>query len=85
MPVLFWQVFQNLSVLENLLATATNCQQQGASWTLNRRYDVFPVLAVRSGNMAAVLSSGDQSGLNKKRNLLDMDEAMAARALSIRE
>ncbi len=72
-------------MLENLLATATKCQKQGASWTFNRRYDVFPALAVRSGNMGASYLVAISQALITNLNLLDMDGAMATRALSIRE
>ena len=85
------QVFPNLSVRENLIATAANHQRQAAPWTLDRIYDLFPALAARSGNMAAVLSGGEQQMLAIGRalmtnpSLLILDEATEGLAPLIRE
>jgi branched-chain amino acid transport system ATP-binding protein len=48
------QVFPNLSVRENLLATAV--KRDGAAWTLDTIYELFPRLAERDSNMGNQLS-----------------------------
>ena len=85
------QVFPNLSVRENLIATAANHQQQVTPWKLDRIYELFPTLKTRSGNMAAVLSGGEQQMLAIGRalmtnpSLLILDEATEGLAPLIRE
>ncbi|MDD9904612.1 MAG: ABC transporter ATP-binding protein [Rhodospirillaceae bacterium] len=85
------QVFPNLSVRENLVATAANHQRQATPWTLDRIYELFPALQARSGNMAAVLSGGEQQMLAIGRalmtnpSLLILDEATEGLAPLIRE
>src|SRR5471030_1672701 len=48
------QIFPNLSVLENLLATAV--ERDGTGWTLDRVHDLFPRLAERADSMGNQLS-----------------------------
>lgn len=85
------QVFPNLSVRENLVATAANHQRQATPWTLDRIYELFPALEARSGNMAAILSGGEQQMLAIGRalmtnpSLLILDEATEGLAPLIRE
>ena len=85
------QVFPNLSVRENLVATAANHQRQATPWTLDRIYELFPALEARSGNVAAVLSGGEQQMLAIGRalmtnpSLLILDEATEGLAPLIRE
>lgn len=85
------QVFPNLSVRENLIATAANHQRHETPWTLERIYQLFPALEARAGNMAAVLSGGEQQMLAIGRalmtnlSLLILDEATEGLAPLIRE
>lgn len=52
------QVFANLTVYENLVATAHNHLNQREPWTLPRVYQLFPRLQERAGNLGANLSGG---------------------------
>jgi len=54
------QIFPNLTVRENLIATAANRQQHTDSWTEQRVLDLFPPLAERLGSMGNLLSGGEQ-------------------------
>ena len=54
------QVFPNLTVYENLVATAHNRLQRSDPWTLERVYRLFPRLKERAGNLGANLSGGEQ-------------------------
>jgi branched-chain amino acid transport system ATP-binding protein len=85
------QVFPNLSVEENLVATARAPRQGGlAAWTLERVYDFFPRLKERRGNLGAQLSGGEQQMLAIGRalmtnpRLLVLDEATEGLAPLIR-
>src|ERR1700688_2429108 len=51
------QIFPNLSVRENLLATAV--ARDGAGWTLAKVHDLFPRLAERETSMGNQLSGGE--------------------------
>jgi branched-chain amino acid transport system ATP-binding protein len=62
------QIFPNLSVRENLLATAA--ARDGGGWTLDKIYDLFPRLAERSGSMGNQLSGGEQQMLAIGRALM---------------
>ena len=64
------QVFPNLTVLENLLATAANRRRAAAPWTLERVFALFPNLAQRQGNYGNQLSGGEQQMLSIARALL---------------
>src|SRR3712207_2749867 len=55
------QIFPNLTVEENLVATAT--QRHGSRWTLKRVYELFPRLEERRDNMGTQLSGGEQQML----------------------
>src|SRR5712671_6645720 len=75
------QVFPNLTVHENLVATAANRSNATDAWTLDKVYALFPRLAERSPAMANQLSGGEQQMLAIGRalmtnpHLLILDEA----------
>ncbi|MBI3708519.1 MAG: ABC transporter ATP-binding protein [Proteobacteria bacterium] len=65
------QVFPNLSVRENLIATARRpAPGRGDVWTLGRIFELFPRLAERANNLGNQLSGGEQQMLAIGRALL---------------
>ena len=82
------QIFPNLTVRENLQATAV--KRNGAGWTLAKVYALFPRLAERAGSMGNQLSGGEQQMLAIGRalmtnpRLLILDEATEGLAPLIR-
>jgi branched-chain amino acid transport system ATP-binding protein len=86
------QIFPNLSVRENLIATARLPRKGTVSepWTLERLYRLFPRLAEREANMGNQLSGGEQQMLAIGRalmtnpRLLILDEATEGLAPLIR-
>ncbi|MBM3537246.1 MAG: ABC transporter ATP-binding protein [Alphaproteobacteria bacterium] len=87
------QIFPNLSVRENLIATARAPRHSGVSsepWTLERLYSLFPRLAEREANMGNQLSGGEQQMLAIGRalmtnpRLLILDEATEGLAPLVR-
>ncbi|MBI1202884.1 MAG: ATP-binding cassette domain-containing protein [Rhodopseudomonas sp.] len=82
------QIFHNLSVRENLLATAVT---RDGGWTLERVYDLFPRLSERAASMGNQLSGGEQQMLAVGRalmtnpRLLILDEATEGLAPLIRQ
>ena len=84
------QIFPNLTVRENLVATAANRGRRGNAWTLPRVYEFFPRLAERETNMGNQLSGGEQQMLAIGRalmtnpKLLILDEATEGLAPLIR-
>jgi branched-chain amino acid transport system ATP-binding protein len=80
------QVFPNLSVRENLAATA----RAGGPWTLDRVLSLFPPLAERLDAMGILLSGGEQQMLAVGRalmtnpRLLILDEATEGLAPLVR-
>ena len=62
------QIFPNLSVRENLLATAV--KRNGEDWTLAKVYGLFPRLAERADSMGNQLSGGEQQMLAIGRALM---------------
>lgn len=85
------QVFPNLTVEENLIATARSSQNAKLEpWTLNRIYQFFPRLEERKSNFGSQLSGGEQQMLAIGRALLTnprlliLDEATEGLAPLIR-
>jgi branched-chain amino acid transport system ATP-binding protein len=84
------QVFANLTVLENLIATATNRHSRPDPWTVEKLFDMFPALAARRRSMGNLLSGGEQQMLSIGRalmtnpKLLILDEATEGLAPLIR-
>jgi branched-chain amino acid transport system ATP-binding protein len=82
------QIFQNLSVRENLPATAVS--RDGGAWTLEKVHGLFPRLAERADSMGNRLSGGEQQMLAIGRalmtnpRLLILDEATEGLAPLIR-
>ena len=57
------QIFPNLSVRENLVATARPREGEGESWTFDKVIDLFPGLAPRLESAGNQLSGGEQQML----------------------
>lgn len=84
------QIFPNLSVKENLIATASEPRHGAKPWTLPRVYNLFPQLAGLEDRMGVTLSGGEQQMLAVGRalmtspRLLILDEATEGLAPLIR-
>jgi branched-chain amino acid transport system ATP-binding protein len=84
------QVFPNLTVRENLIATAANRRRVPEPWTVERVFTLLPQLAARTRSMGATLSGGEQQMLAIGRalmtnpRLLILDEATEGLAPLIR-
>ena len=85
------QVFPNLSVRENLVATANNRSGAPDPWSLDRIYTLFPRLKERERHLGATLSGGEQQMLAIGRALMTnpilliLDEATEGLAPLIRQ
>jgi branched-chain amino acid transport system ATP-binding protein len=84
------QIFPNLTVRENLVATAANRRNEKTPWTLERIFDLFKNLKERQYNYGNQLSGGEQQMLAIGRalmtnpRLLILDEATEGLAPLIR-
>jgi branched-chain amino acid transport system ATP-binding protein len=84
------QVFPNLTVRENLIATAANRRRHANPWTLERVFKLFPGLEERQGHYGNQLSGGEQQMLAIGRalmtnpRLLILDEATEVLAPMVR-
>ncbi len=84
------QIFPNLSLRENLVATAANRRDDRDPWTIEKVLDLFPTLAERMSSMGNVLSGGEQQMLSIARalmtnpRLLILDEATEGLAPQVR-
>jgi len=84
------QIFPNLTVRENLIATAHNDAARPDPWTLERVLATFPALEARIDGMGNELSGGEQQMLAIGRalmtnpKLLILDEATEGLAPRIR-
>jgi len=85
------QIFPNLSLRENLVATASNHLGIADPWTEERVYALFPELKTRITSMGNLLSGGEQQMLAIGRalmtnpKLLILDEATEGLAPLIRQ
>ncbi len=85
------QIFPNLSVRENLVATARPREGDGENWTFDKVMDLFPALAARLDSAGNQLSGGEQQMLAVGRalmtnpKLLILDEATEGLAPLIRQ
>jgi len=85
------QIFPNLSLRENLIATASNHLDASNPWTIERVLDLFPELADRKTSMGNLLSGGEQQMLAIGRalmtnpKLLILDEATEGLAPLVRQ
>ena len=84
------QVFPNLTVRENLVATAANHRRAPGPWTVEQVFELFPQLVARHRALGATLSGGEQQMLAIGRalmtnpTLLILDEATEGLAPLIR-
>lgn len=62
------QIFPSLSVLENLTMSARSSDKNG--WTLDKIYELFPILKERSNQKGILLSGGEQQMLTIARALM---------------
>ena len=84
------QIFPNLSVVENLVATEANRLSKGDPWSAGKVFELFPALKNRRNHMGNQLSGGEQQMLAISRalmtnpELLILDEATEGLAPLIR-
>ena len=84
------QIFPNLTMMENLIATASNHLGLPDAWTVEKVFALFPELATRVSSMGNLLSGGEQQMLAIGRalmtnpRLLILDEATEGLAPLVR-
>ena len=84
------QIFPNLTVRENLVATAANRARTPDPWTVEKIFALFPPLATRAGSPGGTLSGGERQMLAIGRalmtnpRLLILDEATEGLAPLVR-
>jgi branched-chain amino acid transport system ATP-binding protein len=84
------QVFPNLTVRENLVATAANRDRSASPWRVDAVFELFPQLAARTRSLGSALSGGEQQMLSIGRalmtnpRLLILDEATEGLAPLVR-
>ena len=85
------QIFPNLSVIENLIATSANRSANPSPWTTESVLQMFPQLKSRLNSMGNLLSGGEQQMLAIGRalmtnpKLLILDEATEGLAPMVRQ
>ncbi|MGV6847146.1 MAG: ABC transporter ATP-binding protein [Marinibacterium sp.] len=85
------QIFPNLSLMENLIATASNHLGRPDPWRVETVFELFPELAERRRSMGNLLSGGEQQMLAIGRalmtnpRLLILDEATEGLAPMVRQ
>ena len=85
------QIFPNLSVIENLIATSANRSANPNPWTTESVLQMFPQLKSRLNSMGNLLSGGEQQMLAIGRALLTnpklliLDEATEGLAPMVRQ
>ncbi|TDK43743.1 ABC transporter ATP-binding protein [Antarcticimicrobium luteum] len=85
------QIFPNLTMMENLVATASNHLGVADPWTVEKVFGLFPELETRTSSMGNLLSGGEQQMLAIGRalmtnpKLLILDEATEGLAPLVRQ
>ncbi|TDE39761.1 ABC transporter ATP-binding protein [Antarcticimicrobium sediminis] len=85
------QIFPNLTMMENLIATASNHLGHPDPWTVEKVFALFPELETRISSMGNLLSGGEQQMLAIGRalmtnpKLLILDEATEGLAPLVRQ
>ncbi len=85
------QIFPNLTVRENLIATASNRSGRADPWKIEKIFAMFPELSDRGSQMGNLLSGGEQQMLAIGRalmtnpDLLIFDEATEGLAPLVRQ
>ena len=85
------QIFPNLTMMENLVATASNHLDNPDPWTVEKVFALFPELETRVSSMGNLLSGGEQQMLAIGRalmtnpRLLILDEATEGLAPLVRQ
>jgi len=64
------QVFPNLTVRENLVATAADRSESTTPWRVDAVFELFPQLAARARSLGGALSGGEQQMLAIGRALM---------------